>query len=68
MAPPVDSPFSAAVVSDLKITPAAAVAELLAGLERDELELHVGITKSTFRLLGEASDAAVRAVNAATGG
>ena len=68
MAPPVDSPFAAAVESDIKITPAEAVAELLVGLERDELELHVGITASTFRLLSESSDAALRAVNAATGG
>lgn len=68
MAPPVDSPFSAAVVSDVKITPAAAVAELFDGLQRDQLELHAGITESTFRLLSESSDAAVRAVNAATGG
>lgn len=68
MAPPVDSPFSAAVVSDMKISPAEAIAELFEGLERDELELHVGITKSTFKLLAESSDAAVRAVNAATGG
>ena len=68
MAPPVNSPFAAAVQSDLKITPAAAITELLDGMERDELELHVGITASTFKLLAESSDAAVRAVNAATGG
>lgn len=47
---------------------ADAVAELSDGLERDELELHVAITKTTFQTLGESSDAAVRAVNAATGG
>ena len=68
MAPPVDSPFAAAVISDMKITPAASVAELFEGLQRDQLELHAGITESTFRLLGESSDAAVRAVNTATGG
>lgn len=68
MAPAVDSPFSAAVNSDVKITPAAAVAELFDGLEHDELELHVGLTKRTFQLLSESSDAALRAVNTATGG
>ena len=55
---------------DIKMPPAGAdaVAELSDGLERDELELHVAITKTTFQTLGESSDAAVREVNAATGG
>ena len=68
MAPLVESPFSADVVSDQKMPAATAIAELFDGLERDELELHIGVTASTFRLLGESSDAALRAVNAATGG
>lgn len=68
MAPLVESPFSAGVVSDQKMPAATAIAELLDGVERDELELHVGSTADLFRLLGESSDAAVRAVNAATGG
>ncbi len=68
MAPLVDSPFSAGVVSDQKMPAATAVAELLAGLERGELELHVGITADVFQALRVSSDTAVRAVNAATGG
>ena len=68
MAPLVESPFSAGVASDQKMPASTAIAELLEGLERDELELHVGTTRDTFQALRESSDAAVRAVNAATGG
>ena len=68
MAPLVDSPFSAGVTSDMKMPTATAGAELFKGLERDEFELHVGITKNAYQALRESSDAAVRAVNAATGG
>lgn len=48
MAPLVDSPFSAGVVSDQKMSAATAVAELLAGLDRDKLELHAGMTADLF--------------------
>lgn len=68
MAPLVDSPFSAGVISDMKMSVATAVTELFDGLERDEFELHVGITNNAYQALRESSDAAVRAVNAATGG
>ena len=68
MAPLVDSPFSAGVISGMKMPVPTAVAELFDGVERDELELHVGITKDAYEALRESSDAAVRAVNAATGG
>lgn len=69
MAPLVDSPFSAGVVSDQKMPAVTAIAELLAGLERDELELHVGLTAEIFQALRESSsDVALRAANAATGG
>ncbi|MDX3215157.1 SDR family NAD(P)-dependent oxidoreductase [Streptomyces sp. ME02-6991-2B] len=68
MAPLVDSPFSAGVVSDRKVSAADAVAELFDALERDEFELHAGLTKDIYEALRSSSDAAVRAVNAATGG
>jgi hypothetical protein len=37
-------------------------------VQRDELELHVGMTKHLYQVLRQSSDAAVGAVNAATGG
>lgn len=68
MAPLVDSPFSAGVVSDQKVSVFEAVAELFDALERDEFEFHAGITKNIYEALSLSSDAAVRAVNGATGG
>jgi uncharacterized oxidoreductase len=68
MAPLVDSPFSAAVISEQKVSASDAVAELFDALERDEFELHAGLTKDIYEALRSSSDAAVRAVNAATGG
>lgn len=68
MAPLVDSPFSAGVVSDEKMSAADAVAELFEGLDRHELEMHVGITSGIYEALRTSPDAAVRAVNVATGG
>jgi uncharacterized oxidoreductase len=68
MAPLVDSPFSAGVVSDQKVSVSEAVAELFDAVERDEFELHAGITKDIYEALRLSSDAAVRAVNGATGG
>ncbi len=68
MAPLVDTPFAANVASDAKVPAAEAVDEMLSGIERDILELHVGITKDAYATLKRSSDAAVRAVNAATGG
>ncbi|MEU0971393.1 SDR family NAD(P)-dependent oxidoreductase [Streptomyces sp. NPDC005917] len=68
MAPLVDSPFSAGVVSDQKVPASHAVAELFDALERNEFELHAALTKDIYEALRHSSDAAVRAVNAATGG
>jgi uncharacterized oxidoreductase len=68
MAPLVDSPFSAGVVSDQKVSVSDAVAELFDALERDEFEIHAGVTKDIYEALRRSSDAAVRAINAATGG
>lgn len=68
MAPLVDSPFSAGVISDQKVSPSDAVAELFDAMERDEFEIHAGLTKDIYAALRTSPDAAVRAVNAATGG
>lgn len=68
MAPLTDSPFSKDVKSDRKM-PAGEVAEaLLAGLERDELELRVGPTEDLYQTYLKSPDAALTAVNALTGG
>jgi uncharacterized oxidoreductase len=68
MAPLVDSPFSAGVISDDKMPAAEAVAGLFEGMQRNEPELHVGVTEDIYQALRHSSDAAVRAVNVATGG
>lgn len=68
LAPLVDSPFSAGVRSDQKMPARTAVDELMAGLERDELELLVGGSRQAYEALRESPDAAVQAINAATGG
>ncbi|MEJ2864788.1 SDR family oxidoreductase [Actinomycetospora flava] len=68
MAPLVDSPFASGVISDQKVSPEAAVADLFAGLERDERELRVGGSEAVYQALRRSSDAAVRTLNAATGG
>lgn len=56
------------VISDQKMSTQDAVAALFDGLERDELELRVPISQDVYDALRETSDAAVRAVNSATGG
>ncbi|UMG91638.1 hypothetical protein [Nocardioides sp. TF02-7] len=68
MAPLVDSPFSGGVVSDDKVSVADAVDGLFLGLEHDDLEMQVGITRDVYEALRASTDAAVRAVNASTGG
>jgi len=68
LAPLVDTPFSAGVTSDQKMPAQTAVDELMAGLERDELELLVGGSRQAYEALRESPDAAVQAINAAIGG
>jgi quinol monooxygenase YgiN len=68
MAPLADSLFSAGVVSTEKMPASEAIAELFDGVERNELELHGGMTEDVHQVLRQSSDAAVRAVNVATGG
>ena len=49
MAPLVDSPFAQHVHSDAKVAPAEVAAAILDGVERDELEMHVGSVEHLYR-------------------
>ena len=68
MAPPVDTPFSKDVHSDAKVTPGEVADALLADLEHDVLEMHVGITADMYQTYLESPEQALRAVNATLGG
>lgn len=68
LAPLVDSPFSAAVTSTEKMSPAEAIDRLFEGLHSSAHELRVGAAEDVFRALGRSSDDAVRLVNDLTGG
>jgi uncharacterized oxidoreductase len=68
MAPLVDSPFAKDIESDQKMPPRKVAETLLAGLERDELELRVGQTEDLYRTYLKSPDEALTEVNALTGG
>lgn len=68
MAPPVDTPFSKDVHSDAKVPPGEVADALLADLEHDVLEMHVGITADMYQTYLESPEQALRAVNATLGG
>lgn len=68
MAPPVDTPFSKDVHSDAKVPPGEVADALLADLERDVLEMHVGITAGMYQTYLDSPEQALREVNAKLGG
>ena len=68
MAPLVDTPFAKDVKSDDKVPPEDVARALLDGLERDELELHVGATADIYQLYPRSPEEALRALNTSTGG
>ena len=68
MAPLVDSPFAKDVNSDAKVPPGEVADALLANLEHDVLEIHVGITADLYRTYLKSPERALRDLNAATGG
>ena len=68
MAPLVDTPFSKDVNSDAKVPPAEVADALLANLEQDVLEMHVGITADLYRTYLKSPEQALRELNAVTGG
>jgi len=68
MAPLTDSPFSEAVTSEAKATPADVVAQMLELLGRDIHEMHVGVVEDLHRTYLRSPQEALAVVNAATGG
>lgn len=67
MAPLVDSPFARDVKSDAKVPPAEIADALLDSLERDVLEMHVGITAGLYRTYLESPEQALEELNNTTG-
>lgn len=68
MLPLVDSPFAKDIRSDSKMPPAEVVAEVLRGLERNVLEIHVGSVADLHAVYLRSPEEAVVQLNAATGG
>lgn len=65
--PLVDSPFSSAVQSDLKMSPEKAVNEIVSGLEKNEFEMHIGLTKDIYEVYLKSPQQALQLVNNLTG-
>ena len=68
MAPLVDTPFAKDVNSNAKVPPWEVADALLANLERDVLEMHVGITADMYQTYLKSPEQALRELNAVTGG
>ena len=68
MAPLVDTPFANDVDSDAKVPPREVADALLANLEHDVLEMHVGITADMYQTYLKSPEQAMRELNAVTGG
>lgn len=68
MAPLVDSPFAKDVKSDAKMPPAEVAEAVLAGLEHDDFEMHVGTVAGLYQTYLRSPQEALREVNAQTGG
>jgi len=67
MAPLVDTPFSKAVKSDLKMPANQIIKELIAGLEKDDFELHVGLTQKIAEISRKSTQEALKFINSVTG-
>lgn len=67
MAPLVDSPFSQAVQSDLKISPEAVIENLVESIKKKEFEIRPGLTEDIYRTYLRSPDEALLMVNAFTG-
>jgi len=68
MAPLTDSPLAQHVVSDDKVPPSVVAQAILDGLERDDLEMHVGTTADLYPTYLRSPHDALVALNASTGG
>lgn len=67
MAPLVDTPFAKAIVSDQKMPAGNVIEEMIAKLEINEHEMHIGLTKDIFEKSKESTQEALHFVNGITG-
>jgi uncharacterized oxidoreductase len=67
MAPLVDSPFSKAVQSDLKVSPSSVIERLIIGIENHEYEIRPGLTEEIYQTYLRSPSEALLMVNQATG-
>lgn len=68
VAPLVDAPFSAHVISDQKMPPEQVINALITGLENNELEMRVGLSETVYQDLRISAEKALQTVNGITGG
>lgn len=67
MAPLVDSPFSQAVQSDLKVSPSSVIEQLVIGIENQEYEIRPGLSEEIYQTYLRSPFEALLMVNQATG-
>lgn len=67
MAPLVDTEFSKAVKSDFKVPASLVISELISGMEKNEFELHIGVTKEVFERSQKSIQDSLRFLNNVTG-
>ncbi|AIM37598.1 hypothetical protein KO02_13585 [Sphingobacterium sp. ML3W] len=67
MAPLVDTPFAKGINSDQKMAASRVIQEMIAKLELNEYEMHVGLTKDIFEKMKVSTQEALHFVNGITG-
>lgn len=67
MAPLVDSPFSKAVDSDLKVSPESVIQNLIEGIQKQEFEIRPGLTEEIYQTYLRSPQEALLLVNTTTG-
>lgn len=67
MAPLVDSSFSSAVKSDLKVSPEQVIADLVESIKNQNFEIRPGLTEAIYQTYLRSPEEALIMVNAATG-
>ncbi|MEN2398716.1 SDR family NAD(P)-dependent oxidoreductase [Flavobacterium sp. MC2016-06] len=67
MAPLVNSPFSQAVISDMKVSPSAVIADLIERIKNKQYEIRPGLTEDIYQTYLRSPQEALLLVNSATG-
>jgi len=67
IAPLVDSPFSKAVQSDLKVSASSVIERLIIGIENHEYEIRPGLSEDIYQTYLGSPEEALLMVNQATG-